>query len=177
MHDNVGDRRAMISLTRLRERSKQITFGGVVMVGIGNRSGGHNKKTEAVAHGSGSPESPRKLSDRAEYFFRWLVDRLGASEDGAGWSRADGSLLASTAELLESEEILGELIKQAPDDLRLHRMRGQFADRIVRVSNLIGFCPKDRATIPATVAKSDEEDPGIALLKRMGVRTDFGSAN
>ena len=140
------------------------------MVGIGNRSGGHNRKTEAVAPGNGKPESPRELSPRAKHFFEWLVDRLGAGEDGAGWSRADGSLLASTAELLESEEILGEMIRQAPDDLRLHRMRGQFADRIVRVSNLIGLCPRDRAKLPATVAKSDDEDPGIALLKRMGVR-------
>jgi len=139
------------------------------MVGIGNRSGGHNRKTEAVAPGNGKPESPRELSPRAKHFFEWLVDRLGAGEDGSGWSRADGSLLASVAETLESEEILGELLRQSPDDIRLHRMRGQFADRIVRVSNLIGLCPRDRAKLPDPV-ESVGDDPGIALLKRMGVR-------
>jgi phage terminase small subunit len=136
------------------------------MVGIGNRSGGHNKKTEAVAHGSGSPESPRELSPRARHFFEWLVDRLGASEDGAGWSRADGSLLASVAETLESEEILGELIRQSPDDIRLHRMRGQMADRIVRVSNLIGLCPRDRSKLPAERIDEDES-PFSDIMRRM----------
>jgi phage terminase small subunit len=136
------------------------------MVGIGNRSGGHNRKTEAVAPGNGKPESPRKLSDRAEYFFEWLVDRLGADEDGSGWSRADGSLLASTAELLESEEILGELIRQSPEDIKLHRMRGQCSDRIVRISNLIGLCPRDRAKLPAERIDEDES-PFSDIMRRM----------
>ncbi len=136
------------------------------MVGIGNRSGGHNRRTEAVAPGNGKPESPRELSPRAKHFFGWLIDRLGAGEDGSGWSRADGSLLASIAETLESEEILGELIKQSPDDLRLHRMRGQMADRIVRVSNLIGLCPRDRSKLPAERIDEDES-PFSDIMRRM----------
>jgi phage terminase small subunit len=136
------------------------------MVGIGNRSGGHNRKTEAVTPGNGKPESPRELSPRAKHFFGWLIDRLGAGEDGSGWSRADGSLLASVAETLESEEILGELIKQSPDDLRLHRMRGQMADRIVRVSNLIGLCPRDRSKLPAEMIE-DDGNPMVDIMRRM----------
>jgi len=144
------------------------------MVGIGNRSGGQNRRTVEVAVGDGKPESPRELSPRAKYFFEWLVDRLGAGEVGSGWSRADGSLLASTAELLESEEILGELIRKSPDDLRLHRMRGQFADRIVRVSNLIGLCPRDRAKLPEAIDGADEADPVEFMLRRMAGRKVAG---
>ena len=136
------------------------------MVGIGNRSGGHNRKTEAVAPGSGRPESPRELSPRAKHFFEWLIDRLGAEQDGSVWSRADGSLLASIAETPESEEILAGLIKQSPDDLRLHRMRGQMADRIVRVSNLIGLCPRDRSKLPAERIDEDES-PFSDIMRRM----------
>jgi hypothetical protein len=139
------------------------------MAGTEGRSGGRNRRGgEVLLKGDGGrPESPRELSTRAKFFFDWLIDRLGAAEDGSGWDRADGSLLASIAELLESEEILGELIRKNPGDLKLHRMRGQFSDRLVRASGLLGLCPKDRERLPKARAVVEEDDPFHSLLDRM----------
>ena len=142
------------------------------MVGSIGRSGGaRNFKPKDLPEGNGKPESPRELSPRAKHFFEWLIDRLGAEQGGSVWSRADGSLLASIAETLESEEILAGLIKQSPDDLRLHRMRGQMGDRIVRASALLGLCPRDRSRLPEAVEDDggDEADPGLSILRRMGI--------
>lgn len=139
------------------------------MVGRIGRSGGARnfKPKKDLPSGDGKPESPRELSPRAKVYFDWLIDRLGAGEVGSAWSRADGSLLASVAEAPESEEIIGELIKQSPEDVKLHRMRGQFADRIVRASALLGLCPRDRSRLPEAGEDDEDESPMVDIMRRM----------
>ena len=137
------------------------------MAGSKRRSGGRNRIGGEIGSGDGSPESPRDLSPRAKFFFEWLIERLGAGEDGSEWDRVDGSLLASVAELLESEEQIAKLLREAPGDLGLHRLRGQFSDRIVRASGLLGLCPKDRERLPKS-REGTAEDPGFdSLMRRM----------
>lgn len=138
------------------------------MAGIEGRSGGRNRKGGSIGSGEGSPESPRELSPRAKFFFDWLIERLGASEDGSEWDRVDGSLLASIAELLESEETIAKLLRDDPSDLKLHRLRGQFSDRIVRASGLIGLCPKDRERLPKANEADGQDHAFASLMERMG---------
>lgn len=128
------------------------------MVGVPMRSGGHNLRVAAaIIPGDGPPESPRELSPAAAGYFAWLVERLRVDEAGSKWHRVDGCLLASMAELLESEERLGSMLRADPTSERLLRLRMQHADRVAKLSALLGLCPRDRERLPRPVV--DDGDP------------------
>jgi hypothetical protein len=137
------------------------------MVGTPLRSGGHNHKTAQVVPGDGRPEPPRKLTDKAQQQFDWLSERLGVDEAGAAWCRVDGALLATAAELMESQETVELLLQADPSDLKLHRLKGQLSDRVVRLSSLLGWCPRDRSRLPDPVPTDNPDDPFNDLLDRM----------
>lgn len=138
------------------------------MVGTAMRSGGHNANgVAAIAASDGCPESPRELSPVAAVYFQWLVERLRVDEVGSKWHRVDGCLLASMAELLESEERLGAMLNADPTNERLLRLRMQHADRVAKLSALLGLCPRDRERLPRSIV-DDPDDPFKQWLAGMG---------
>ena len=138
------------------------------MVGIPMRSGGSNANGVSTdSSGDGCPERPRELSPKAERYFRWLIERLHADEPGSPWHRLDGVLLASLAELLESEERLGEMLEADATNERLLRLRMQHVDRVSKLSALVGMCPRDRERLPQTVEPVDDDDPFGEILARL----------
>ena len=138
------------------------------MVGTPNRSGGRNKKPTKTGNSDGKPESPREMSPRAAEIFEWLLIRLGTSEKGSPWRKIDGVLLGSLAEAIESEERLGTMLSDAPEDIGIFRLRGQYADRIGRLSALVGLCPRDRERLPKDIESKDKDDPFQKIMERMG---------
>lgn len=126
------------------------------MVGAPMRSGGHNAAVDLRGGGDGCPEPPRELSPAAAKYFAWLIDRLQASEPGSSWSKIDGVLLASLAELLESEERLGVMMAENPGNEKLMRLRMQHSDRVAKLSALVGLCPRDRGRLPKPALPDDD---------------------
>lgn len=137
------------------------------MSGTAGRSGGHNIKTTDTPLGDGVPASPRALSPRAEALYGWLLDKLSADDPKAGWRRVDGILLASLAECLEDAERLASLIADDGGNPTLIRLRGQLADRVARMSALVGLCPRDRSRLPAVEQEEPRNDPFADLMHRM----------
>lgn len=130
------------------------------------RSGGRNSKAP-LGTGDGLPESPRQLDGRARELFDWLLDRLDCDATGSPWSRIDGCLLADCAELLAHTEALELLLRKSPDDARLLRLRIQYADRIARLSGLLGLTPFDRRRQVATEPAAGDGDVFGELMARM----------
>ena len=137
------------------------------MVGTQNRSGGSNKKSRGSSKTDGKPEVPRELSGRASEIFDWLLIRLGTSDKGSPWRKIDGVLLASLSESVEAEERLGTMLSDAPEDIGIFRLRGQYADRIGRLSALIGLCPRDRERLPKDTDSRPDDDPFAKIMERM----------
>lgn len=133
------------------------------MAGTRLRSGGHNRHWNPSA-GDGLPELPRRASKRAVYFTEWLVERMPEAQ----WSRIDGALLLSVAELLELQEIVAEALAENPTDPRYMRLRMQCYDKLKSASAVLGLAPADRARLPNTAADDDEDDPFRELLARVG---------
>ena len=136
------------------------------MAGTPNRSGGSNKKSRGTSKSDGKPESPRELSRRASEIFDWLVYRLGAADKGSPWRKIDGVLLSSLSEAIESEERLGMMLENAPENIGIFRLRGQYCDRIGRLSALVGLSPRDRDKLPKD-AEPVTDDPFKKIMDRM----------
>lgn len=137
------------------------------MAGIPGRSGGRNRKTTSDTSGDGMPQSPRVLSPRAGALFSWLCDKLACDNEKSTWCRIDGALLASLAEVLESQEKIASMIADDPADLALHRLRNQLSQQIVRMSGLIGLSPFDRARQPQPEPEADAGDVLQSIMERM----------
>ena len=137
------------------------------MAGTAGRSGGRNAKRSSNAIGDGTPISPRALSPRATALFSWLVDKLDADDPKSNWHRIDGALLASLAEVMESQERIASMIADDPSDLALYRLRNQFAQQVVRMSALVGLSPFDRARQPAIEPEQESDDPLASIMERM----------
>jgi hypothetical protein len=99
--------------------------------------------------------------------FDWLLDRLDCDATGSPWSRIDGCLLADCAELLAHTEALELLLRKSPDDASLLRLRIQYADRIARLSGLLGLTPFDRRRQSNIEPAADDDDPLAGILARM----------
>jgi hypothetical protein len=84
------------------------------MAGTPGRSGGRNKKV-ATGGSDGKPVSPRPLSETATKYFKWLLTRLGTGKKESAWCKIDGTLLATLAELLESQERVSTMLEQMPE--------------------------------------------------------------
>ena len=138
------------------------------MVGTPNRSGGSNRKSRGSSKTDGKPESPRGLSRRAAEIFDWLLLRLGAGGKASTWRKIDGVLLSSLAEAVESEERLSMMLESAPEDISIFRLRGQYGDRVARMSALVGLCPRDRDRLPKDGEPKDDDDPFRRIMERMG---------
>ncbi len=138
------------------------------MVGTPNRSGGSNRKARRISKSDGRPESPRELSLRASEIFNWVLEKLGAGDKTSPWKKIDGVLLSSLAEAIEAEERLGMMLDAAPEDIGIFRLRGQYADRIGRLSGLIGLCPRDRDRLPKDTEAAQKDDAFASILRRMG---------
>ncbi len=137
------------------------------MVGTPNRSGGRNRKPAGSSKTDGKPEAPRELSRRAAEIFDWLLIRLGTSDKGSTWRKIDGVLLASLSESIEAEERLGTMLSDAPEDIGIFRLRGQYADRVARMSALVGLCPRDRERLPKDTDNRPDDDPFQKIMDRM----------
>ena len=137
------------------------------MPGTPGRSG--RKANSDLVHGDGLPEPPRSLSERAKVHFEYLIERLPESV----WSRVDGVLLASVAELLESQEIIANELRNDPADLRLIRARMQLHEKLKGISAVLGMSPRDRALL-SIEPQVEENDPMRELLLRQGC--DIGPA-
>ena len=138
-------------------------FGGETMAGTKLRSGGRNKRLNPLA-GDGWPELPRPASVRAAFFVEWLLDRLPSDR----WSRIDGAMLLSVAELLELQEIVAAGLAADPTDPRFMRLRMQCYDKLKSSSAVFGLAPVDRARLPSVAAEDDGDDVFNELLARMG---------
>ena len=136
------------------------------MAGTKGRSGGRNKKT-TIQSGDGVPVSPRALSPRATALFSWLLDKLNADDPGSPWSRIDGTVIASLAELMESQERVASLLADSPGDLGLLRIRIQMAGQISRMSAIVGLTPIDRKRQPQAMPPEDKENKFEAIMRRM----------
>lgn len=134
------------------------------MVGTPGRSGGKNAKTSPVATSDGNPQSPRILSPRAQVLFVWLCERLDVGDPIKGWRRADGALLASLAEIMESQEHIASRIADDPASLGLHRLRNNLTQQVSRLSATIGLCPFDRSRQPAVDVEQTQDDPILASI-------------
>jgi hypothetical protein len=136
------------------------------MAGTPGRSGGRNKKV-ATGGSDGKPVSPRPLSPTAAGYFKWLLTRLGAGKKESAWCKIDGTLLATLAELMESQEQVSTLLATMPESLELHRLRNALAGQVQRMSAVIGLSPIDRARLPAELPVDGKEDAFQAIMRRM----------
>jgi len=136
------------------------------MAGAKGRSGGRNKKV-ATGGSDGKPVSPRPLSSTAERYFKWLLTRLGTGKKESAWCKIDGTLLATLAELMESQERVSTMLEQLPESLELHRLRSNLAGQMQRLSAVIGLSPVDRARLPAELPVDGKEDAFQAIMRRM----------
>jgi hypothetical protein len=136
------------------------------MAGTPGRSGGRNKKV-ATGGSDGKPVSPRPLSETATKYFRWLLTRLGTGKKESAWCKIDGTLLATLAELMESQEKVSEMLATMPESLELHRLRNALAGQLQRLSAVVGLSPVDRARLPAELPVDGAEDPFEKIMRRM----------
>ena len=127
------------------------------MAGVAGRSG---RPSSQITHSpsDGSPESPRKLTERATKHFDWLVERLEAAQVGSPWKRVDGATIATLAELLADQESIADSLASKPDNDKLLRLRVQLSDRIFKFSGIVGLTPRDRQRLPAKRAVDDAGD-------------------
>ncbi len=139
------------------------------MPGTVGRSGGFNANPGPFRPGDGQPEPPRKLTAEADACFTWLLQRLGTDSRPSPWHRVDGTVVATFAELLESQEHLATALAQNPADEKLLRLRLQYAQQIGRFSSLLGMTPRDRDRCPQVPAESDQNDAVAGLMKRLGI--------
>ena len=136
------------------------------MAGTPGRSGGRNKKV-ASSGSDGKPVSPRPLSETATKYFKWLLTRLGTGKKESAWCKIDGTLLATLAELMESQERVSTLLATMPESLELHRLRNALAGQVQRMSAVVGLSPIDRARLPAELPVDAAEDPFQSIMRRM----------
>jgi hypothetical protein len=107
--------------------------GGRGMVGVPNRSGGHNRSVSGSSLGDGRPESPRQLSPRAG----------------------------------EIDERLAAMLRADPENLSLMRLKGQYTDRLSRLSALVPLSPRDRERLPTAEPAMVADDPFTSIMERM----------
>jgi phage terminase small subunit len=138
--------------------------------GTPGRSGGDRRSKAIIKRGDGPPVSPRVLSPRAQALYQWLSDRLQADDPQSGFNRIDGTVIATLAEVLESQEHVASALADNPTDNGLIRLRGSLADRVRAYSALLGMAPMDRARLPTSAVDDDEDDPVMMMLKRMSRR-------
>jgi len=137
------------------------------MVGQIGRSGGHNRSVPGSSLGDGKPESPRQLSPRAGEIFDWLLARLIPADGSGPWARADGALVASVAEAIEIDERLAAMLRADPENLSLMRLKGQYTDRLSRLSALVPLSPRDRERLPTGERVMEPDDPFTSIMRRM----------
>jgi len=135
------------------------------MSGSPGRSGGRNKKIQP-GESDGKPTSPRPLSARSKTLFSWLVTRLGAGKKES-WCRIDGTLLATLAELLESQERVATMLTETPESTELIRLQSNLAGQVQRMSAVIGLSPIDRSRLPAELPVDGKDDAFQSILRRM----------
>ena len=136
------------------------------MAGTPGRSGGKNRKVKSGGS-DGKPTTPRPLSPTAMKHFKWLITRLGAGQKSSNWRRIDGALLATLAEVLESQESVASMLTDLPSSLELIRLRSNLAGQMQRLSALVGLSPIDRARLPAEVPVDGKDDPFEKIMRRM----------
>ena len=136
------------------------------MAGSLGRSGGRNRKATCNATSDGMPISPRALAPRAQALFGWVVDKLSADDPKSGFARVDGAVIATLAEILQSQEQVSSMLADNPADLQLHRLRNNLASQIVRLSAVLGLSPFDRSRQP-TVEIADDSNVFEDILRRM----------
>jgi len=117
--------------------------------------------------GDGRPEVPRELSPRAGELFDWIVSRLIPGDGPSPWGRIDGALVASLAEAIEIDERLATMLRTDPENLSLMRLKGQYTDRLSRLSALVPLCPRDRERLPAAEPAAMPDDPFASIMERM----------
>lgn len=137
------------------------------MSGTAGRSGGRNAKFASNVPFDGIPQTPRVLSPRAQALFAWLCERLDVEDPAKGWRRADGILLASIAELMESQEKVASALADDPTSLGLHRLRNNLTQQVSRLSSLIGLCPFDRSRMPTAAPEDDNVQVFQDIMERM----------
>jgi len=145
------------------------------MPGTAARSGGHNKRPGECLPSDGKPEPPRKLSEAAQANFDWLLARMQTEDSGA--MRIDGCVLATAAELLESQQTLADLLRDDPTNDKYLRLRLQYSQQIGRFSSFLGWTPKDRQTCPTPTQQPEYDDPLESILRRQRmdiIATDLG---
>ena len=136
------------------------------MAGTPGRSGGKNRKVKSGSS-DGKPTTPRPLSPTAMKHFKWLLTRLGAGQKSSNWRRIDGALLATLAEVLESQESVASMLTDLPSSLELIRLRSNLAGQMQRLSALVGLSPIDRARLPAELPVDGKDDPFEKIMRRM----------
>jgi hypothetical protein len=136
------------------------------MAGTPGRSGGKNRKVKSGSS-DGKPTTPRPLSPTAMKHFKWLLTRLGAGQKSSNWRRIDGALLATLAEVLESQESVASMLTDLPSSLELIRLRSNLAGQMQRLSAVVGLSPIDRARLPAELPDDGKDDPFEKIMRRM----------
>ena len=76
-------------------------------------------------------------------------------------------ILASLAELLESQERVASLLADSPGDLGLLRIRVQIAGQVSRMSSIVGLTPIDRKRQPQALPADDKRDAFAEIMERM----------
>jgi len=137
------------------------------MTGAPGRSGGKNAIRSSKATSDGTPISPRNLSPRAQALFGWICDKLGCDDPQNGFHRIDGELIASLAEIMQSQEQVSSMLADDPTNLGAHRLRNNLASQICRISGILGLSPFDRARMPALEAEQDDTNPLVSIMARM----------
>jgi phage terminase small subunit len=137
------------------------------MTGAPGRSGGRNAKRSSKAVSDGMPQSPRSLAPRAQALFGWICDKLGCDDPQNGFQRVDGAMIASLAEIMQSQEQVASLLADDPGNLGAHRLRNNLASQICRMSGILGLSPFDRSRQPEIEQEPDGADPFQDILARM----------
>lgn len=119
--------------------------------------------------GDGPPVSPRALSPRSQALYAWLIDKLKADDPQSGFNRIDGTVIASLAEVMESQEAVASALADDPTNNGLIRLRGALADRVRAYSALLGMAPLDRSRLPAAPVEDDNDNPVADLMRRMAM--------
>jgi hypothetical protein len=94
------------------------------------------------------PETPRPLSEAATAYYGWLMQRLQTGTIISQWQSVDGTLLATLAELLETQEKLAEHLQTEPLQPTYLKLRLQLAAQLASYSRMLGLCPKHREQQP-----------------------------
>ena len=75
--------------------------------------------------------------------------------------------MASLAEAIEIDERLAAMLRTDPENLSLMRLKGQYTDRLSRLSALVPLCPRDRERLPNVEPVAAADDPFASIMERM----------